>query len=82
MFLQYYPLHFAQVISNEMQVSIIKFKINVQVSVSLGDMKGVDAWEERLRARGTPLTTFYNSWHKVHQRQQAKRATDNDKVSK
>uniref|UniRef100_A0A1B6DZR8 Uncharacterized protein n=1 Tax=Clastoptera arizonana TaxID=38151 RepID=A0A1B6DZR8_9HEMI len=52
-----------------------------KVVVDLSDKKSVDALEENIRNRGTPLLTFYNNWKKVHDLQVAKRATDSDKIS-
>ncbi|KAG8320950.1 Nucleolar complex protein 2 [Homalodisca vitripennis] len=51
-----------------------------KVALHLGDVKAVAAWETGLRTRGTPLANFHQSWQKVHQRQVAKRVTDNDKL--
>lgn len=51
-----------------------------KVTLTLSDLKAVEAWETNIRTRGTPLTKFYESWKKVHQRQVAKQATDNVKV--
>lgn len=51
-----------------------------KVTLMLSDLKAVEAWETNIRTHGTPLTKFYESWKKVHQRQVAKQATDNDKV--
>lgn len=52
-----------------------------KVTLNLNDSKAVEAWETNIRTQGTPLSTFYQSWKKVHQRQMAKQATQNDKVS-
>ncbi|XP_054258390.1 nucleolar complex protein 2 homolog [Macrosteles quadrilineatus] len=51
-----------------------------KVTLSLADIAAVRAWENGVRARGTPIATFYNNWNKVHQRQHAKQVTNNDKL--
>lgn len=51
-----------------------------KVVINLADKKAVEAFEARLKVKGTPLTAFHESWLKVHMHQVAKRATNNEKV--
>ncbi|KAJ8879045.1 hypothetical protein PR048_019651 [Dryococelus australis] len=51
-----------------------------KITFSLTERKVIDAWEATLREKGVPLLTYYNSWHKLHLQQVAKRVTENDKL--
>nr|CAD7590115.1 unnamed protein product [Timema genevievae] len=51
-----------------------------KVAFSLDDRKAIEAWESTLKESGVPLQTFYASWNKLHVRQVAKSATDNEKL--
>ena len=51
-----------------------------KVVIDLADRKAVEAFETRLKVKGTPLMAFYENWLKFHMHQVAKRATNNEKV--
>lgn len=41
----------------------------------------VAAWEARIKTKGTPLLTFFESWSKVNKIQKRKRITKNDEIA-
>lgn len=51
-----------------------------KVVINLAAKKAVEAFETRLKVKGTPLTAFYENWMKLHMHQMAKRATNNEKI--
>lgn len=56
-------------------------KERAQVSFALSDEKMVAAWEARIKTKGTPLLTFFESWSKVNKIQKRKRITKNDEIA-
>ncbi|XP_045459158.1 nucleolar complex protein 2 homolog [Melitaea cinxia] len=56
-------------------------KERAQVSFALSDEKMVAAWEARIKTKGTPLLTFFESWNKVNKIQKRKRITKNDEIA-
>ena len=52
-----------------------------KVNLKINDLKGVDAVEAGIRAKGTPFSKFYESWKKIHVQQQARKITSNQTVS-
>ncbi|RZF43881.1 hypothetical protein LSTR_LSTR007217 [Laodelphax striatellus] len=51
-----------------------------KLTMNLSDTKAVEAWERTVLAKGTPLNTFCTSLRKIVAQQEAKKATDNDKL--
>ncbi|XP_039277674.1 nucleolar complex protein 2 homolog [Nilaparvata lugens] len=51
-----------------------------KLTMNLNDTKAVEAWEKTILAKGTPLNTFCTSLMKIVAQQEAKNATDNDKL--
>lgn len=51
-----------------------------KVTFSLSDRKEIDAWERTIKNNGTPLSTFYGSWHKLVSMKKRKQETDNDEI--
>ncbi|CAG9566726.1 unnamed protein product [Danaus chrysippus] len=52
-----------------------------QITFGLNEIKMVSAWESRIKAKGTPLMTFYESWNKVNRIQKRKKITNNDEIA-
>merc|ERR1719376_363227 len=51
------------------------------VSFGVGDKTAIQAWEAQVARDGTPLLAFYKSWKKVSDVQQAKKVSDQEKIS-
>merc|ERR1719222_731416 len=51
------------------------------VSFGVGDKTAIQAWEAQVARDGTPLLAFYKSWKKVADVQQAKKVSDQEKIS-
>jgi len=51
------------------------------VSFGVGDKAAIQAWEAQVARDGTPLLAFYKSWKKVADVQQAKKVSDQEKIS-
>ncbi|XP_046961477.1 nucleolar complex protein 2 homolog [Vanessa cardui] len=56
-------------------------KERAKVSFALNDEKMVAAWEARIKTKGTPLLTFFESWNKVNKIQKRKKITKNDEIA-
>lgn len=41
----------------------------------------VSAWEASIKAKGTPLLTFYENWNKINRIQKRKKITKNDEMA-
>ncbi|CAK1550076.1 unnamed protein product [Leptosia nina] len=52
-----------------------------KVSFSLSEEKMVAAWEANIKAKGTPLITFYENWSKINKIQKRKKITKNDEIA-
>ncbi|KAL4712865.1 hypothetical protein ACJJTC_011935 [Scirpophaga incertulas] len=52
-----------------------------KISFSLNDDKMITAWECNIRAKGTPLSTFYENWSKINKIQKRKKITKNDELA-
>merc|ERR1719305_390252 len=51
------------------------------VGFGVGDKTAIQAWEAQVARDGTPLLAFYKSWKKVADVQQAKKVSDQEKIS-
>lgn len=51
-----------------------------KISFALNDDKMVSAWEANIKAKGTPLYTFYENWSKVNKIQKRKKVSKNDET--
>jgi len=51
------------------------------VSFGVGDKTAIQAWEAQVARDGTPLLAFYKNWKKVSDVQQAKKVSDQEKIS-
>merc|ERR1712192_55789 len=51
------------------------------VGFGVGDKTAIQAWEAQVARDGTPLLAFYKSWKKVSDVQQAKKVSDQEKIS-
>merc|ERR1712173_202012 len=51
------------------------------VSFGVGDKTAIQAWEAQVARDGTPLLAFYKSWKKVADVQQAKKVSEQEKIS-
>lgn len=49
-----------------------------KVTFSLTDLKQIEGWESQIKNKGTPLSTFFESWNKVRMIKKNKEATDNE----
>lgn len=56
-------------------------KERAKISFGLHEDKMVAAWEASVRAKGTPLLTFFESWNKVNRIQKRKKITKNDEIA-
>jgi len=51
------------------------------VSFGVGDKTAIQAWEAQVARDGTPMLAFYKSWRKVADVQQAKKVSEQEKIS-
>merc|ERR1711971_432951 len=51
------------------------------VGFGVGDKTAIQAWEAQVARDGTPLLPFYKSWKKAADVQQAKKVSDQEKIS-
>ena len=51
------------------------------VNFGVGDKTAIQAWEAQVARDGTPLLAFYKSWKKVADVQQAKKVSEQEKIS-
>lgn len=54
------------------------FKERKNINFAITDQKQIDAWETNVKNKGTPITQFYDNWHKIHLAKKQKEATNND----
>ncbi|CAK1602959.1 unnamed protein product [Parnassius mnemosyne] len=52
-----------------------------KVSFALNDEKMVAAWESNIKAKGTPLCTFFENWFKINNIQKRKKVSKNDEIA-
>lgn len=52
-----------------------------KVSFALSEGKMVAAWEASVKAKGTPLLSFYENWSKINKIQKRKKVTKNDEIA-
>ncbi|XP_076266576.1 nucleolar complex protein 2 [Rhynchophorus ferrugineus] len=52
-----------------------------KLMLQLTDVKQIEGWESQIRAKGTPLVTFYTSWCKVRNIRKSKALTNNDALA-
>ncbi|KAM3964817.1 nucleolar complex protein 2 [Aphomia sociella] len=52
-----------------------------KVSFSLKDEKLIAAWESSIKAKGTPLSAFFDNWNKVNRIQKRKKISKNDEIA-
>lgn len=55
---------------------IIKERKNISFTIT--DQKQIEAWETNVKNKGTPITSFYENWRKLHMMKKQKEATNND----
>lgn len=51
-----------------------------KVGFTLSNTKQIEAWERTIKNNGTPLSTFYESWHKLISMKKRKQETGNDEI--
>ncbi|KPJ06427.1 Nucleolar complex protein 2-like [Papilio machaon] len=51
-----------------------------KISFALNDEKMVTAWESNIKAKGTPLYTFFENWSKINKIQKRKKVSKNDET--
>lgn len=51
-----------------------------KTTFSIKDLKQIEAWETNMKVKGTPISTFYGNWKKVHTAKKLKEITENDKL--
>lgn len=51
-----------------------------KVTFNLSDSKQIEGWEAQIKNKGTPLSTFFESWNKVRVIKKNKEATNNEAV--
>ncbi|XP_015516446.1 nucleolar complex protein 2 homolog [Neodiprion lecontei] len=56
-------------------------KSRSRIVVNLSDTAQIQNWENNIKAAGTPLTQFYESWIKVHESLKLKTLTQNDEIA-
>ncbi|XP_045785504.1 nucleolar complex protein 2 homolog [Maniola jurtina] len=56
-------------------------KERAKISFALSEDKMVAAWQASIRAKGTPLITFFDSWNKINKIQKRKKITKNDEIA-
>ncbi|XP_049817161.1 nucleolar complex protein 2 homolog isoform X2 [Aethina tumida] len=47
---------------------------------NLTDYKQIEGWESQIRAKGTPLSTYYESWSKLNKIKKNKQFTNNEEL--
>ncbi|XP_060521938.1 nucleolar complex protein 2 homolog [Cylas formicarius] len=51
-----------------------------KVTFSLTDQNQIEGWESQIKVKGTPLTTYYESWNKLRNIKRNKEFTRNDQL--
>lgn len=51
-----------------------------KVTFNLTDLRQIEGWEAQIKNKGTPLSTFFDSWNKMRVIKKSKEATDNEAV--
>lgn len=64
----------------EQNASFIEKERKSLQSVSLRDIKRIEAWEVEVRNKQTPLSIFYDSWRKVNEAKKMKEITNNEQL--
>ncbi|ERL85936.1 hypothetical protein D910_03351 [Dendroctonus ponderosae] len=49
-----------------------------KVTLNLMDLKQIEGWEAQIKVKGTPLTTFYETWSKIRNMKKNKEVTNNE----
>lgn len=49
-----------------------------KVTLNLTDLKQIEGWESQIKVKGTPLTTFYETWSKIRNMKKNKEETNNE----
>lgn len=55
-------------------------KERAKLNVNLTDFKQIAGWEAQIKNKGTPLSTFYESWNKLNTVKKNKRLTNNEEL--
>lgn len=51
-----------------------------KVTFNLNDLKQIEGWEAQIKNKGTPLSTFFESWNMMRVIKKSKEATNNEEV--
>lgn len=51
-----------------------------KVTFNLSDLKQIEGWEAQIKNKGTPMSTFFESWNKMRVIKKSKEATNNESV--
>ncbi|XP_044272420.1 nucleolar complex protein 2 homolog [Tribolium madens] len=51
-----------------------------KTTLNLTNFKQIEGWESQIKSRGTPLSTFYDSWIKLHKMKKNKQLTNNEEL--
>ncbi|KAJ3645540.1 hypothetical protein Zmor_023186 [Zophobas morio] len=51
-----------------------------KVTLNITDFKQIEGWESQIKAKGTPLGTFFENWNKLHSVKKHKQLTQNDEL--
>ncbi|XP_076174219.1 nucleolar complex protein 2 [Ptiloglossa arizonensis] len=52
-----------------------------KTAIALSNLSEIKSWENKIKAQGTSLSKFYESWKKIYQTQKLKLLTDNDNIA-
>lgn len=52
-----------------------------KMSFNLGEFKKIEGWESQIKSKGTPLSTFYESWNKLRTAKKNKQLTNNEELA-
>lgn len=56
-------------------------KERAKMTFKITDFKFIEGWEAQIKNKGTPLTTYYESWNKIRTVKKNKMLTDNDALA-
>lgn len=51
------------------------------MTFNLNETKKIEGWEAQIKAKGTPLSTFYESWNKLRTIKKNKQLTNNEQLA-
>lgn len=52
-----------------------------KITFNLTEIEKIEGWESQIKSRGTPLSTFYESWNKLRTIKKNKQLTNNEQLA-